>query len=584
MTNEEVARVFDAVADLLEIKGESIYRVISYRRASESIRAQGRRLEDLQRQGRLKEIPGVGDAIASKIEELLTTGRLEFFERLADEVPPGLIDILKISGVGPKKAARFWKELGITTLPELEAAVRSGRLRDLAGMGAKSEAAILASIERLSARQTARIPLGVALPMAERLVARLRTLPGVAAAAPAGSVRRWRDTVGDIDLLVAAATPSKVLEAFVGFDEVERVLGRGDTKASVEVVGGARVQLWVHPPERFGSALQYATGSQTHNVQLRELALAHGLSLSEHGLKAPDGRELLCPDEEDVYRHLGLPWIPPELREGLGEIEAAQAGSLPTLVGEDDLRGDLHAHSDWSDGRASLEAMAEGALALGLSYLVITDHSPSLGALNGLSPARLREQRRAIDRLQKRLGDRLRLLQGAEVEVLADGRLDYDDDVLAGLDLVIASLHVSLRQDRDQITGRLLSAIRHPHVDVIGHPTGRLIGSRGASDVDLEAVFAAAADHGVALEINAHPERLDLNDGYARRAWQVGALLCINTDAHRPEDLRLRRFGVGQARRGWLPPEAVVNTRSIADLLTWLRSRGGPATTGRREG
>ncbi len=574
MTNEEIARVFENIADLLEIKGESVYRVISYRRAVESIRAQGRRLGDLQREGKLKEIPGVGDAIAAKIEELLTTGRLGFYQDLADEVPPGLIDVLKISGVGPKKASRFWHELGITSIPELEAAARDGRLRELPGMGAKSETALLENIERLASRQTGRISIGVARPMAERLAEHLRVLPGVVAAEPAGSVRRWKETVGDLDLLVAAQAPAEVLQAFTGFGEIERVLGQGDTKASVEVVGGLRVQVWVHRPERFGSALQYATGSQTHNVELRELALQHGLSLSEHGLKAAGGREILCADEAEVYRALGLPWIAPELREGLGELEAAAGGRLPALVTEDDLRGELHAHTDWSDGRATIGAMAEAALSLGLLYLIISDHSPSLGALNGLTPARLRQQRGEIEKVQQRIGDGLRLLRGAEVEILADGRLDYDDDVLAELDFVIASLHVSLRQPREQITERLLTAIANPHVDMIGHPTGRLIGSRGASDVDLEAVFAAAADHGVVLEINAHPERLDLNDGFARRAWQVGCLLSINTDAHRPEDLRLRRYGVGVARRAWLPPEAVLNTRSTDSLLTWLRSRG----------
>jgi DNA polymerase (family 10) len=574
LTNEEIAAVFENIGDLLEIKGESVYRVISYRRAAESIRGQGRRLEDLHKEGRLKEIPGVGDAIAAKIEELLTTGRLGFYEDLAEEVPPGLIDVLKVSGVGPKKAARFWHELGVTSVPELDAAARQGRLRDLPGMGAKSETAILASIDRLAKRQKGRISIGVALPMAERLAQRLRSLPGVTAAEPAGSVRRWKETVGDLDLLVAAQDPSAVLQAFTAFDEIERVLGQGDTKASVEVVGGLRVQAWVHPPDRFGSALQYATGSQTHNVQLRELALAQGLSLSEHGLKTMDGKELRCAEEAEVYRRLGLPWIPPELREGTGEIDAAAAGALPLLVTEADVRGELHAHSDWSDGRATIDAMADAALSLGLSYLVISDHSPSLGALNGLTPERLRQQRREIDKVQGRIGDGLRLLQAAEVEVLADGRLDYDDEVLAGLDLVLASLHVSLQQPREQITRRLLGAIANPHVDIIGHPTGRLIGSRGASEVDLEAVFAAAADHGVVLEINAHPDRLDLADAYARRAWQVGCLLSINTDAHRPEDLKLRRYGVGVARRAWLPAEAVINTRSTEALLAWLHSRG----------
>lgn len=577
VTNEEVARVFDAVADLLEIKGESVYRVLSYRRAAESIRAQGRRLTDLQSEGRLKEIPGVGDAIAAKIEELLTTGRLGFYENLADEVPPGLIDVLKVGGVGPKKAARFWRELGVTNLAELEAAARDGRLRELSGMGAKSEATILKNIERLASRETARVSLGVALPTAESLTARLRALPGVVAAEPAGSVRRRKETVGDLDLLVGAGDPADVLRRFVAFEDVERVLGQGETKASVELVGGLRAQLWVHPPERYGSALQYATGSQSHNVQLREWALDRGYSLSEHGLKSAGGEEVRCPEESEVYRVLGLPWIPPELREGLGEIQDAARGALPALVEETDVRGEMHAHSDWSDGGATVAAMAEAALARGLEYLVISDHSQSLGVVNGLSPERLRKQRAEIDRVQRRLGNELRLLHGAEVEILADGTLDFDDTVLAGLDVVIAAIHLSLRQPREMMMTRLLNAIRNPHVDVVGHPTGRMIGSREASDLDMEAVFAAAADHGVALEINAHPARLDLGDSLARRAWQVGCLVCINTDAHVPGDFDLRRYGVGVARRAGLPAEAILNTRSAASLQAWLDTRGGRA-------
>lgn len=577
MTNEEVARVFDAVADLLEIKGESVYRVLSYRRAAESIRAQGRRLTDLQAEGHLKDIPGVGDAIAAKIDELLTTERLRFFESLAEEVPPGLIDVLKIGGVGPKKAARFWKELGVTNLAELEAAARDGRLRDLPGMGAKSEAAVLKNIQRLAQRETARVSLGVALPAAESLAARLRALPGVVAAEPAGSVRRRKETVGDLDLLVGASHPAEVLRRFVAFDDVERVLGQGETKASVELVGGLRAQLWVHSPERYGSALQYATGSQSHNVQLRELALDRGYSLSEHGLKTADGQEILCGEESEVYRILGLPWIPPELREGLGEIQAAQDGILPDLVNEGDLRGELHAHSDWSDGGMTIATMAEAAAAHGLEYLVISDHSQSLGVVNGLNPERLREQRAEIDRVQRRVGDRLRLLHGAEVEILADGTLDFENEVLAELDVVIAAIHLSLRQPREMMMTRLLNAIRNPHVDVIGHPTGRMIGSRDASDLDMETIFAAAADHGVALEINAHPARLDLSDGLARRAWQVGCLVSIDTDAHGPADFDLRRYGIGVARRAGLPAEAVLNTRSTQDLLAWLGGRGGTA-------
>jgi DNA polymerase (family 10) len=573
LTNLEAADVFRRIAYLLEIKGEAIYRVLAYRRAADAIQELGRDLHDIWEQGELQKIPGVGKAIAEKIDELLRTGKLEYYEKLAAEVPPGLVEVLAVGDVGPKKAARFWKELNITSVDELEKAAQEGRLRELSGMGAKSEARILENIHALREQRTDRMLLGKAEQVSEHLLERLRGLKGVVQAEAAGSLRRFRETVGDLDLIVGAKNSGTVLEAFIQFPEVARTLGQGDTKASVELHDGTRVQVWVHPPEHFGSAWQYATGSQAHNVRLRELAQKRGLSLSERGFKTEQDDDITCAKEVDVYAALDLPWIPPELREDRGEIRAAQAGELPQLVEVDDLKGDLHAHSDWSDGGASMREMAEAALELGLEYLVVSDHSRSLGVANGLSIERLREQRDEISRLQSEIGDSLKILHGTEVEILADGSLDFPDEVLAELDIVIASLHMSLRQPREVVTERLLRALSNQNVDIIGHPTGRLIGQREPADLDMERIFRAAAEHDVALEINANPERLDLRDVHARLAIEQGCLLAINTDAHHPEHLQFRIFGVGTARRGWVTPDSVLNTWPLDKLQGWLADR-----------
>jgi len=575
MENRELAETLEAIGDLLEIKGEVVYKVLAYRKAAESIRSQSRAVQDLWREGELRSIPGVGEALATKIDELLRTGKLKFFEELKREVPVTLVEVLRVGDVGPKKAARFWKELGIKDLPGLERAARAGRLQGMPGMGTRSEARILESIEALRARQTGRVSIARALPVAELLLESLRAVPGVVAAEMAGSLRRRRETVGDIDLLVGARQPREVIRAFLALPEIGRVKGQGDTKASVELANGLAVQLWVHPPQHFGTALQYATGSQAHNVRLRELAQSKGLSLSEHGFKTSSGKMRECADEAEVYRELGLPWIAPELREDRGEVQAAIGGRLPELLTLADIRGELHAHTDWSDGASTLEEMAAAAAAAGLEYLVITDHSKSLGVANGLTPERVRQQRRKIDALQKQLGATLRLLHGTEVEVMADGQLDFADEVLAGFDLVTASVHSSLRQTRERVTARMLAAIRNPHVDIIGHLTGRMIGTRDAADLDLEAVFLAAAEQGVALEINSHPERLDLNDAHARRATEVGCLLAVNTDAHRPEHFGLRPYGIGIARRAWVTPANVVNTWKVEQVLRWAAGHAG---------
>ncbi len=576
MTNKELAETFNLIADLLQIKGEVIYKILAYRKAAESLTNLGRDVNAIWQEGgvrALMEIPGVGKAIAEKIDELLSTGELAYLNRLTAEVPPTLAGLMQVPDLGPKKIKLFWKELGITTLPELEAAARAGRLRTLPGMGAKSEARILAGIESL-ARRTGRTPLEKAWPFAQQLLALLRAVPGVVAAEAAGSLRRMRETVGDIDLLVAATQPGPVMQAFSGQPSVARLLGQGDTKSSVEFTNGMRAQVWVHPPERFGTALQYATGSKDHNVRLRELALKQGLSLSEHALTRVDtGEEILCATEEEVYARLGLPWIPPELREDRGEVEAAMQAALPRLLSPSDLIAELHTHSTWSDGKASIEEMARAARARGYKIIAITDHSHGLGIVRGMRPEDVRARQAEIRAAQAALGDSIRILNGVEVEIKADGTLDYPDEVLAGLDIVIASLHVSLRQPRRQITQRLLNAIHNPHVDVIGHPTGRQIPHREPADLDMDAVLAAAAQSRVALEINANPRRLDLNDVYTRRAVEMGVLLSVNTDAHRPEQLDLMHFGVATARRGWAGPENVINAWGAERLMGWLEGR-----------
>jgi len=574
MNNRELADTFTLIANLLEIKGEVIYVTLAYRKAAENLLSLGRDVNEVWKEGKLREIPGVGKAIADKIDELLRTGQLQFLEKLKAEVPPGLAEWLKVPGLGPKKISLIWKELGITTLAEVEQAAREGKLRNLAGMGTKSEEYILSGIESLT-RRSGRIPLGRAYPLAQEIIAALKKIPGVTDACPAGSLRRMRSTVGDLDILVASKDSAPVMEAFTKLPGVIRVHGKGETKSSIEFNDGVRAQVWVHPPEKFGTALVYATGSKEHNVQLRQLALDKGLSLSEHSFLKTDGSgEILCATEEEVYKTLGLPFIPPELREDHGEIQAAKAGKLPRLIELKDLHADLQMHSNWSDGKLTMLEMAKAARERGMKIIAFTDHSVSLGVTGGLSMERHAEQQKEIEAAQRELGDSIRILHASEVEIKADGTLDYPDEFLATLELVLASLHTSLRQPREKVTERVLNAIRNPHVDIIGHPTGRLIPDREGADLDMDAVLKAAAESGVALEINAHPARLDLDDIYARRAKEMGIPISINTDAHSEADMDMRFYGVAIARRAWLTADDVINCWPTKKLLNWLAKRG----------
>jgi DNA polymerase (family 10) len=574
MNNREVSETLTLIANLLEIKGEVIYTILAYRKAAESLLSLAGDVNQFLKDEKLREIPGVGKSIAEKIQELLGTGKLKFLDDLEKQVPPGLAEWLQVSGLGPKKVALIWKERGITTLQELSAAAKDGTLRTLPGMGEKSEAQILRGIESL-ARRSGRVPIARAWPLAQQIIATLKKLPGVKAAEPAGSLRRMRPTVGDIDILVAATDSAPVMETFTTLPGVMEVRGKGDTKSSIEFADGVRAQVWVHPPDKFGTALQYATGSKDHNVQLRQLALDKGLSLSEHALTKMDGSgEILCATEAEVYAALGLPLIAPELREDRGEVQAARAGTLPKLIEVGDIRADLQVHSTWSDGKLSMLDMARAAARRGIKVIAFTDHSLSLGMVGGLTMEGHARQNAEIEEIQKVLGSSILVLHASEVEIKADGSLDYPDEFLATLDLVVASLHTSLGQERDTVTSRLLKAVRNPHVDIIGHPTGRLIPDRLGADLDMDAVLSAAAESGVALEINASPFRLDLEDTYARRAKEMGIPLSINTDAHSEADLDMLPFGVATARRAWLTKDEVINTWPTEKLLDWLKKRG----------
>ncbi len=571
MNNNEIAQKFEDVADLLAIKGENFRRVLAYRNAAETIRGLERPLGDISAEGGLIDLPGIGKTLAEKIDEMLTSNSLGFYQRLAAEMPASLLTLLKIEGVGPKKVKLFYDSLAIATVEELQKAAEKGELRKLPGMGAKSEEKVITGIQRLATQSSDRISLGEALPVAEMILARLAQLPGVTQTAVGGSLRRRQETIGDIDLLAAADDAQPIMDYFVAMPEVEEIIGKGPTKARIQLSNVAvGVDLRVLPAAHWGTLLSYFTGSLAHNVRLRELAQKHGLSLNEYRFKRKDGTEISCADEEEVYAVLKMPFIPPTLREDRGEVEAALAGELPALIQQSDLISDLHMHSTWSDGKNSILEMAQAAKNRGMKYIVIADHSHSLGIANGLSVERLMQQRNEIREADERMGADFRVLHGTEMEIRADGSLDYPDEILAQLDFVIASLHVSLRQPRIQATSRILNAIDNPHVDMIAHPTGRLLPDRMGADLDMEAIFMAASRTRTILEINANPRRLDLNDTHVRRAIQCGARLAINCDAHAAPQLDLLHFGVATAQRGWATPNDIVNSWELDKLLAFI--------------
>ena len=599
LSNGELARIFHEIGDLLEVKGELVFKTVAYHRAADAIGRQPVEVSRAYREGHPPEIPGVGKAISDKIAEAAATGNLGYHERLLAEFPPTLLELLSLPGLGPKTVRQIYTELGIATLEELRAAAESHRLRDLRGLSDKTEQLILAGIAGLEHRES-RLLLHQARDVVDELSGQLLDVLGVRRIVPAGSYRRRKETIGDLDLLVESDDAAGVVETFTSLPSVDAVINRGAHKAAVTLGGrGPQVDLMLMPPEQAGTYLIHFTGSKEHNVRLRERARDRGWSLSEYGfLKLGEDGEPLTgakaelrtfATEAEAYAFLGLPFIEPELREDAGEIEAALAGRLPSLVRIEDLKGDLHSHSDWSDGTNSVEDMAEHARRRGHAYQVMTDHSVSLAIARGLSPERVALERQLIAALNRRFAaeedagtappetseEGFRLLHGCELEIRADGRLDYDDELLATFDLVVASLHVARRQTRRELTDRVLVAIRNPHVDVIAHPAGRMIGTRDDLDLDWETVYAEAARTGTVLEMNGSPHRLDLAVERARLAIELGCLVSIDSDAHRLSEFEHLDWGISQARRAWVEPHVVLNTRSRAELTDWLGRRAG---------
>jgi len=588
LRNGDLARIFAEIGDLLELKGEDGFKTAAYRRASDTFAHEPADIVDAYRAGTPPRLPGVGKAIDEKLAELADTGRSRFHERLRREVPPSLVELLAIPGVGPRTAGELWRNLGVASLDDLGRAAREGRLRTSKGMSEKTEQRILEGLAELETRPAHRMHLVEAHELAARVVELLETLPGVRSATPAGSVRRWRESVGDLDLLVESETPEATVEAFHGTAIVERVGGHGGRlgtqRTTVQLLRGPQADVMTYPPGKAGTYLLHFTGSAAHNVRLRARARDLGWSLSEHGFArlAEDGTVAegagaevrVFATEAEAYGLLGLPFIEPELREDRGEIEAALAGTLPDLVRVEDLQGDCHSHSDWSDGHESIETMAETARRRGHAYQVLTDHTRSLTIANGLTPERVEQQRRIVGELNERYAreeargeapqgahpDGFRLLHGCELEITVDGRLDYPDALLARYDVVVCSLHVGRRQPRAQLMARYELALRSPHVDIIAHPSGRKIGLRPDLDLDWDSFYRLAAETGTLLEVNGSDERLDLDDRRIRSALDAGCRFTIDSDAHYQFEFENLRWGVSQARRGWLEARHVANT------------------------
>jgi len=570
MNNKQIAKVFEDIADLLELKGENPFKIRAYQKVIRSIEHLPVEIEQLVKEDRLKEVPGVGEAITKKITELITTGKLDYYEKLKAEFPEGISTLLSIPGVGPKTAMLLSTELGIRTVDELEAAIVGGEVARLYRMGDKTAENILHQIQAMR-RKDQRIPIGEALPLVDDILARLGQVPGVKNLAPAGSLRRFRETVGDIDLMGTADDAEEVIQTFTSLPLVKEVLASGTTKASAVVSGGLQVDLRIVEHDSFGSLLQYFTGSKQHNINLRERAHRRGLKLSEYGITNLATGELeKFATEEAFYERQELEFIPPELREGQQEVERAEQDTLPKLVELPDIKGDLHVHTDWSDGRDSIEAMALAAKALGYKYLGIADHSAGRGIAHGLDAERLRQQISEIKQLNQRL-DGIHIFCGLEVDIRANGSLDMPDELLAELDIVTAAVHSAMNQSQEQMTRRIIKAMENPNVDVLAHPSCRLLPGREPVAVDIEAVFQAALRTNTALEINAMPSRLDLKDIHAYRAREVGIKLVINTDAHSTEHLEFMRFGVGVARRGWCQAQDILNTRPLKEVIAYLR-------------
>ncbi len=579
--NNDVADIFYEVADLLEIKGENAFRVRAYRNAARTVISLTRSVAELASQEKgFAGIPGIGADLAGKIKTIVETGKLPLLEELRKELPEGLTALMKVRGLGPKKVAMLHKELKVSTIEDLKKAAEAGKIKELAGFSEKTEQALLEELGRAKAagRGPAGKPERFKLAVAEQIVTPLyeavKKVKGVGDVVIAGSYRRRAETVGDVDILATAEKDTEtaaIMDRFVHFDDVAKILAEGGTKSSVVLRGGLQVDLRVVPKASFGAALHYFTGSKPHNIAVRLMGVKRKLKINEYGVFK--GKKMLAGrTETEVYKQVGLPYIEPELREDRGEIAAAAKGKLPHLVKLEDLHGDLHAHTKETDGRYSMEDMAEAAKKLGYEYLAITDHSKHVSVASGMDEKRLRAQVAKIDKLNARLKG-ITLLKSIELDILVDGKLDLADEILRELDLVVCSIHYNFNLPKEKQTERVIKAMDNPYVSVFCHPSGRLINERAASEIDLEKVIRAAKERGVFLELNAHPDRLDLDDVHCKTAKETGVKVAISTDAHSTDDLALMRFGIGQARRGWLEPADVINTRGLADLRKLLKRK-----------
>jgi DNA polymerase (family 10) len=576
MKNGEVAALFNEIGDFLEIKGENPFRVRAYRRAAQAVEGLPEDIAGVAGRGGLLDIPGIGKDLAAKVQEFLDRGAIEYLSELRKEIPSGVIDLMGIHGVGPKTAKLLYEQIGVNSVEKLEELAKAHKLAGLPGIKDKTEENILKGIAVWRSGRE-RMPLGRALLLAEAILEELRTLEEVDQIATAGSLRRMKETVKDIDVLITSRKPARIMEVFAGLPNVAEVLAHGETKSSVRLRENIQVDLRVVEPECFGAALQYFTGSKQHNIRVRELAQRKGLKVNEYGVvDEKTGKRVAGATEEHAYRAVGLPFIPPELREDGGEIEAALEGRLPTLVALADIRGDLQLHTTWSDGAHALADLATGVQAKGYQYMAVTDHSKSATIAGGMDEARTLQMLAEVRSLNRRLKG-FRVLAGCEVDILGDGSLDLPDEILAQLDLVQVSIHSRFKMSREDMTTRIVRAVRHPLVHILGHPTGRLIGERAAYEVDMEAVLQAARAAGIAVEINASPSRLDLNDLHARRAKELGIPITISTDAHALPHLDFMRYGVAVARRAWLTPGDVLNTLPVRDLASWLMRKRRPS-------
>jgi DNA polymerase (family 10) len=570
MKNVEIAKVFANIAKILSIKEENKFKIRAYEQVAATIENLPMEVETIYRAGKLKEIPGVGEAIAKKIGELIETGKLEYYENLKQSIPSGVLELLNVPEVGPRKAKLFYEKLGIDSIAKLEEAALGHQLQSLPGMGKKAEENILRGIELYKKREERKL-LGVALPIAEEIVNQLKSLKEVRQISIAGSLRRKKETIGDIDILITSKKPEIVMNKFINLPQVKEVLAEGLTKSAILTHQDIHADLRVVAPDSFGAALQYFTGSKAHNIRLREMAVKEGLKINEYGVfRVSDEQKIAGKEEQEIYNILGLPTIMPELREDRGEFEAALNNQLPELVNIEDLKGDFHVHTRDSDGFNTIEEIIGAAREKGYHYIAITDHSQSLHIAGGLDETRLLEQMKKIDELNQNISD-FHILKGIEVDIKSDGSLDLSDSILQKLDLVIAAIHSGFKQEKEQLMERLTKAMRNPYVNIIAHPTGRVIGYREAYDVDMQEIIRLAAQTNTALEINASPERMDLNDIYVKSAKEQGVLLAIGTDAHQIHALDYMTYGIAIARRGWLEKGHLLNTLSFEDLKAILK-------------